>query len=308
MTAVHVFNILAEARERPSGRSAASEMDGDSSGFLLDAAGTMPGDLPAEEVSLPIVSAEPAADEIEQTADADSLDVEADNAIIAGDPLTRILEGWTGMSARSQAGPRIDETEHPGTSVTTKTDMMPDSGRHLLAALTPDAAADETTLFVDDPADQEPENLLSTPAIRETALSTSATTRQAPSIFQTATQQVAEALIRMTGDRLEIALSPEELGQLRIVVSHRDGMAHLLVWAERPEILDLMRRNASMLQNHFAEAGTDLASMEFSSGSEQNETVVDQNAGEGQEQIIQVPLAAANPGKGVGQHRVDMRL
>ncbi|WP_265501585.1 flagellar hook-length control protein FliK [Paracoccus beibuensis] len=75
-------------------------------------------------------------------------------------------------------------------------------------------------------------------------------------------QQVTEALVRTRGDSTEIALSPEELGRIRLVMSGPDR-AHITVWAERPETLDLVRRNADLLAQHLAEAGVDAGSLDF---------------------------------------------
>lgn len=75
-------------------------------------------------------------------------------------------------------------------------------------------------------------------------------------------QQVAEALVTTRGDRTEIALSPEELGRIRMVMSGPDR-AHIVIWAERPETLDLVRRNADQLAQQLAEAGVNAGTMEF---------------------------------------------
>lgn len=75
-------------------------------------------------------------------------------------------------------------------------------------------------------------------------------------------QQVTEALVSSKGDRTEIALSPEELGRVRMVMSGTDR-AHITIWAERPETLELVRRNADMLTQHLAEAGVDAGSLDF---------------------------------------------
>ena len=75
-------------------------------------------------------------------------------------------------------------------------------------------------------------------------------------------QQVASAMVTTRKDATEIALSPEELGRLRLVISGPDRN-HVTIWAERPETLDLVRRNADMLTQHLQEAGIETADMEF---------------------------------------------
>lgn len=75
-------------------------------------------------------------------------------------------------------------------------------------------------------------------------------------------QQVTSAMVTTRKDATEIALSPEELGRLRVVMSGPDRN-HVTIWAERPETLDLVRRNADMLVQHLQEAGIDTMDMEF---------------------------------------------
>lgn len=74
--------------------------------------------------------------------------------------------------------------------------------------------------------------------------------------------QLAQAIVTSQGDRTEIALSPEELGRLRLVMSGPDR-AHVTIWADRPETLELLRRNADLLSQQLAEAGVQAGSFEF---------------------------------------------
>lgn len=76
-------------------------------------------------------------------------------------------------------------------------------------------------------------------------------------------RQIAEALITARGDVVEIALAPEELGRLRMVVSGPDQAPHVTIWVERPEVLDQLRRNGAFLQECLGDAGMEQASFEF---------------------------------------------
>ena len=76
-------------------------------------------------------------------------------------------------------------------------------------------------------------------------------------------RQMAEAVVTAREDRIEVALAPEELGRIRMVMTGPEHSPHVLVWAERPEILDQLRRNASILQDCFGDAGMADASFEF---------------------------------------------
>lgn len=75
-------------------------------------------------------------------------------------------------------------------------------------------------------------------------------------------QQVTDALVSTRGDRTEIALSPEELGRIRLVMSGHDR-GQITIWAERPETLDLVRRNADLLTQQLADAGVSAGSLDF---------------------------------------------
>ncbi|TBN36782.1 flagellar hook-length control protein FliK [Paracoccus subflavus] len=76
-------------------------------------------------------------------------------------------------------------------------------------------------------------------------------------------RQIAEALVITRGEVVEIALAPEELGRLRMVVSGPDQAPHVTIWVERPEVLDQLRRNGSFLQECLGDAGMGQASFEF---------------------------------------------
>ena len=78
-----------------------------------------------------------------------------------------------------------------------------------------------------------------------------------------AARQIADAVVTARDDLIEIALSPEELGRIRMVLSGPDHSPHVAIWAERPEVLDQLRRNAAVLQEFLGDAGMADASFEF---------------------------------------------
>ncbi|MBU2956181.1 flagellar hook-length control protein FliK [Paracoccus sp. 1_MG-2023] len=75
-------------------------------------------------------------------------------------------------------------------------------------------------------------------------------------------RQIAEAVVTTREGETEIALAPEELGRLRLVMSGPDR-GHVTIFAERPETLDLVRRNADLLTQTLADAGIEQGSFEF---------------------------------------------
>ena len=62
---------------------------------------------------------------------------------------------------------------------------------------------------------------------------------------------------------VELVLSPAELGQLRFEIHHRGDQVQIVLSAERPETLDLLRRNSEQLLADFRNAGFAGASLAF---------------------------------------------
>ena len=70
---------------------------------------------------------------------------------------------------------------------------------------------------------------------------------------------------------VEIRLSPEELGRVRMSISASESGVTLHVIAERPETLELMRRHAELLAKELANLGFSSIDLAFGQG-QQNET------------------------------------
>lgn len=68
-------------------------------------------------------------------------------------------------------------------------------------------------------------------------------------------RQIADALQHLPKRPVEIMLSPEELGRVRLGVSTSEGNIMVSVLAERPETTELMRRHISALETAFQELG-----------------------------------------------------
>ena len=82
--------------------------------------------------------------------------------------------------------------------------------------------------------------------------------------------QIAAAIERGASgaDRvIDLVLNPEELGKVRLSLSQSDAGLSVSVLAERPETLDLLRRNIDLLAGEFLDIG--YQSAEFSFGHEQ---------------------------------------
>lgn len=119
-----------------------------------------------------------------------------------------------------------------------------------------------------DLAAVEVESLLADPAapVPATPRDASATPVEARTVRTAAfpvARQIAEAVVTSRDDIIEIALAPEELGRIRMVMSGPEHSPHVMIWAERPEVLEQLRRNAAFLQECFGDAGMADASFEF---------------------------------------------
>ncbi|RXL51583.1 flagellar hook-length control protein FliK, partial [Citrobacter sp. AAK_AS5] len=55
--------------------------------------------------------------------------------------------------------------------------------------------------------------------------------------------RLAEALAPVADRPVELTLSPEELGRVRMTLTTQDGTLTLAIQAARPETIDLMRRH-----------------------------------------------------------------
>jgi flagellar hook-length control protein FliK len=73
------------------------------------------------------------------------------------------------------------------------------------------------------------------------------------------------------GSIVEIALSPAELGKVRMIIGADAAQLGVTVLAERPETLELLRRNIDLLAAELASLGYDTAGLGFTFGREDAE-------------------------------------
>jgi flagellar hook-length control protein FliK len=88
-------------------------------------------------------------------------------------------------------------------------------------------------------------------------------------------RQVAEAMQQMPNLPVEITLSPEELGRVRMSLSSTEAGIVVNVLTERPETADLMRRHISNLEAAFQEIGYSDISFAFHGGAEAQDDTSD---------------------------------
>ncbi|PTV95207.1 flagellar hook-length control protein FliK [Rhodobacter aestuarii] len=88
-------------------------------------------------------------------------------------------------------------------------------------------------------------------------------------------QQLAQAMPSSPDQPVEVSLSPEELGKVRMTLHSHDGSITVSVQAERPETLDLMRRNIDSLARDFREMGYSNISFDFGQQADQRQSAQD---------------------------------
>ena len=79
-------------------------------------------------------------------------------------------------------------------------------------------------------------------------------------------RQLVEVLPQATHRPVEIALSPQELGRVRMSIKTDDGAVTVNILAERADTLDLMRRNIEQLGQSFRNMGYDQITFSFGQG------------------------------------------
>lgn len=82
-------------------------------------------------------------------------------------------------------------------------------------------------------------------------------------VAQSVSRQITAAVVQMADQPVEIALSPEELGKVRLVLHASEHGMVVTVHAERPETLDLMRRNIGLLATDMRDLGYSELSFNF---------------------------------------------
>lgn len=136
-----------------------------------------------------------------------------------------------------------------------------------------------------------------------------------PDLPKHVAQQLSAALSMSGGKSTELALNPAELGRVRISLSSAETGIVVSIVAERPETLDLMRRNAMQLAAEFSDIGYESVQFDFgqsrsdqgASNDGRSQTSPTDPAGSvgDTEQVLQI--AASSPPV-VMTDRVDIRL
>ncbi|WP_394155469.1 flagellar hook-length control protein FliK [Loktanella salsilacus] len=117
---------------------------------------------------------------------------------------------------------------------------------------------------------------------------------QTPLLAQHVAQQLSVS-VRQASDRTtEIALDPVELGRVQMQIKATDQSIVLTIMADRPETVDLMRRNIDILNHEFKTLGYTSVTLNFSSGQDNagfgmsGETGSDNHAGSGEAELTSI--------------------
>ena len=111
-------------------------------------------------------------------------------------------------------------------------------------------------------------------------------------------RQIAQAMQAAPDRAIELTLSPAELGRVRMSLGGADQNMIVSIFAERPETLDLMRRNIDMLNQAMLELGYTDVTFAFEQG-QQGETATGDEQGtdtpDKSHASLDLDLAAAPP-------------
>lgn len=139
-----------------------------------------------------------------------------------------------------------------------------------------------------------------------------------PEVPRMVAQQMAEA-VAAKGDRnIEIALSPEELGRVKMRLSATESGMTVMITTERPETGDLMRKHINELAEEFRRMGYEDVSFEFSgesardggaedgdSGGQGGRSALLSGSGEAEEAAGDLPIQQS---LSLGETGLDMRM
>ncbi|MFW2589581.1 flagellar hook-length control protein FliK [Sagittula sp. SSi028] len=106
----------------------------------------------------------------------------------------------------------------------------------------------------------------------QTALIYRPTTVQSNVILSNNLYQIAETATRISEGAVELKLYPEELGRVRMFLVSGEAGLTVNILADRPETLELLRRNADELARHLADAGFEGAGFSFGQDHREDES------------------------------------
>lgn len=216
------------------------------------------------------------------TANPDQAQAVAGRNMSAGAPLVPVRQQMRPESVTGSPGAAMETARDR--QVAAPVARPPDVARYMITAQAslaagPDpagglavpvsGAAPEAVALVPSPEDAEGMRLSfhAAPAPVPSGHATALPAMARADLGQSVAFQIASTFRGGSRDRpVEVILEPSELGRVRLSLTSSEGMVTVSVLAERPETLDLMRRNIGMLAQEFLRLGYQEAQFSFGSG------------------------------------------
>ncbi|MES0828005.1 flagellar hook-length control protein FliK [Ruegeria sp. SCP11] len=159
---------------------------------------------------------------------------------------------------------------------------------------------------------QVAKEILASSTTRDSGLSVQAMTAatRAETTRAIASQMANAINVRSHSGTIEVALNPEELGRVSIVLNGRDDGLYMTITAERPETLDMMRRHLSVLEMEFQNFGLGGLSIDLGTSADARGDEPDGNEDTQflAPQSEHTPEAGPTPSRASPDGRIDMRL
>jgi hypothetical protein len=121
-------------------------------------------------------------------------------------------------------------------------------------------------------------------------------------------RQLVDVMAQAVHRPIEIALSPQELGRVRMSITTEDGAITVNILAERPETLDLMRRHVDQLGQTFRTMGYDSITFSFGAGAGGGSQPDMSKGGESPETAGGTSAAPHEPDQAAGSPTVTINL
>ncbi len=133
-------------------------------------------------------------------------------------------------------------------------------------------------------------------------------------LAQSVSTQITGAAAQLPDQPVEISLSPEELGRVKLTLHGTEHTMNIGIHAERGETLDLMRRNIDLLARDMRELGFANVTFSFDSQSQDRpQTPFSQNTGTmrtGFDPLDEAPALVQSPrsAPATGSSGLDLRI
>ncbi|MBN2760987.1 MAG: flagellar hook-length control protein FliK [Rhodobacteraceae bacterium] len=127
---------------------------------------------------------------------------------------------------------------------------------------------------------------------------------------QSTVAQVAQAIWQAPNDHVELVLSPDELGRVRIQMQHSEAGLQVLIATDRPETLDLLRKNIGLLSRALSDLGYGSTQFHFGEeGREQKGRQAMTGLSFAQSDAASLPaMTSATPPRHSGSSGLDLRF